>query len=464
MSIKAVIFDWDGVLVNSVSSYFAVFRRILEKHGGTFREEYHNRFNGPTIQEIFQTVKDEQQLSFDVDEAVRERNAILDQELRNAPLFTHAADVIAALRARGLKTAVASGAPRSQIDQNLITGTLQMDAVITAEDVTQGKPHPEVYLRAAERLGVRPEECIAVEDSPVGVQAARKAGMQVIGITHTTTAEALAEADRVITDLRALEWHADRTRPHVAALIQARLGSSRFPEKVLQRINGVPMLQFLVSRLRRARGLDGVVIATTTNPKDDPLVAFCKEQDWMVFRGSEDDVLDRYYQAAKAFGIGTVIRITADCPLVDPAIVDQLIDDFQKGGADYVCNVHPPTYPDGMDVEVFSFDALERAWKISREKPNLALVTGHILNHPDQFKIRNVRNDQDLSAYRLTVDYPQDLEMVSKLCSLIRKDSFGLRDIMAALADHPELRELNAKFKRNEGMILDMQKYAGKKP
>ncbi len=459
--IKAVIFDWDGVLVNSVPSYFAAFKKVLANHKARFLPEYYHRFNGPTIREIFEIVQKEQQLTFDVNEAVRERDALLDEALRNAPLFPHAQELVQALRARGLKTAIASGAPRKQIDAKLVND-LQMDAVVTAEDVRQGKPHPEVYLHAAEMLGVLPSECIVLEDSPVGIQAAKSAGMKVIAITHTTTADALADANAIITNLNEAFQHIS-TKPRVVAVVQARLGSSRFPEKILKDIRGIPMLQFLVSRLQKVSKITDIIIATTDNPKDDKLATFCTARGWKFFRGSEEDVLDRYYQTAKTFDADVIVRITGDCPLSDPSIIDQVIADFEKGGADYVCNVKPPTYPDGLDVEVLSFDALERAWKISREKPNLALVTGHIWNHPDQFRMRNVRNEKDLSSYRFTVDYPEDLDFVNRLCSLL-PENFTFKDMISAIEEHPELRDLNARFKRNEGMLFDMKKLAeGKK-
>jgi HAD superfamily hydrolase (TIGR01509 family) len=459
MSVRAVIFDWDGVLVDSVPAYFAAFKKVLAKHGAAFLPEYNNRFNGPTIQEIFQTVKDEQHLTFDVDQAVRERDELMDAALRDAPLFPGAKETINALAKQGIKVAIASGAPRKQIDLKLAREVLQMGVIVTAEDVARGKPDPQVYLRAAELLSIPPQDCLAVEDAPAGIEAAQRAGMHAIAITNTLDANKLRAADAIISRIDELQQHLG---PRVAAIIQARLGSGRFPNKVLQPINGTPMLQFLINRLRRARTLHSRIIATTTETRDDQLVSFCAEHGWQVFRGSEDDVLDRYYQAAKAFRTDVIVRITADCPLIDPAIVDRLVEDFRTGGADYVCNIHPPTYPDGLDVEVFSFDALERAWKLSREKPNLALVTGHILKNPDQFSIRNVRNAEDLSAYRFTVDYPEDLELVSRLCALLGNDSFGLRDLMSALGKHPELRELNARFKRNEGMIADMKKYGAK--
>src|SRR6266404_2327957 len=146
-------------------------------------------------------------------------------------------------------------------------------------------------------------------------------------------------------------------------VVQARMGSTRFPNKVLRPVAGVPLIELLLSRLSRAKRVDQIVLATPEDVRNEPLVAHARKLGFAVYQGSEKDVLDRYYHAASVHKPDAVVRITGDCPLVDPALVDALIGDYENGGADYVSNTLAPTYPDGLDVEVFSFAALERAWK-----------------------------------------------------------------------------------------------------
>jgi spore coat polysaccharide biosynthesis protein SpsF len=148
----------------------------------------------------------------------------------------------------------------------------------------------------------------------------------------------------------------------IVALIQARMGSSRFPGKVLQDLAGRPMLWHVVNRVRKAEKVDKVVVATTDRDVDDPVARFCAQEDVACFRGDEQDVLDRFYQAAKANHADVVVRITADCPLIDGAVIDKVLERFQRGDCDYACNIIRYTYPDGLDAEVCSFAALERAW------------------------------------------------------------------------------------------------------
>jgi spore coat polysaccharide biosynthesis protein SpsF (cytidylyltransferase family) len=152
------------------------------------------------------------------------------------------------------------------------------------------------------------------------------------------------------------------------AIIQARMGSTRLPGKVLMDLAGEPMLVRVVNRVRRAERLDEVVVATTASPSDDPIFEGCRQRGWAVERGSEKDVLDRYYRAARAHHADVVVRITADCPFVDAGLIDQVVGAFLGGGYDYVSNVlEPRTYPRGLDVEVFRFSALEKAWQEDRD-------------------------------------------------------------------------------------------------
>lgn len=237
----------------------------------------------------------------------------------------------------------------------------------------------------------------------------------------------------------------------IAAIIQARMGSTRVPGKVLLDIRGHPMLWHVVNRVRQVRSLDQVLVATSDGSSDDPIAAFCEQEGIPCFRGSEDDVLDRYYQAAKWIGADVVVRITADCPLVDPSIVDDVVRCFVEGDYDYVSNTDPPTFPDGLDAEVFSFDALERAWREARWQSEREHVTPYMRKHPELFRIGNLTYEENLAGMRWTVDEPQDLEFVRAVYDHLGSTSFGMADVLDILKKRPELAEINASIGRNEG-------------
>lgn len=227
------------------------------------------------------------------------------------------------------------------------------------------------------------------------------------------------------------------------AIIQARMGSTRLPGKVLKLLNGEPMLSRVVKRVRRAAGVDEVLIATTTEPRDDALTDLCAREGWPCFRGSEHDVLDRYYLAAKEARATVVVRITADCPLIDPGIASSVIEGLELQGSDYCSNVFPRTYPRGLDVEAFTFAALETAW---REDGNLAWrehVTQFIVRQPERFAMSNLTGDDDYSALRWTVDTPEDFAFAEKVCAHFPNDDFSWEDVLAVLAQHPDWAALN---------------------
>jgi glutamate-1-semialdehyde 2,1-aminomutase/spore coat polysaccharide biosynthesis protein SpsF len=219
-------------------------------------------------------------------------------------------------------------------------------------------------------------------------------------------------------------------------------------------VAGHPMLWHVIYRIRQARLVDQVVVATTTLPADDAVAAFAKAHNITVFRGSEDDTLDRYYQAAKAIGADTVVRISGDCPLVDPTVIDLVIQVFQGGNYDYVSNTLHYTYPDGLDVEAFSFSSLEKAWREARLPAEREHVTSYI-RASGRFRIANVRNEEHLSARNLrwTVDDPADLEFVREVYRYLGKENsnFGMNEVLRLLDDHPELLEINRGIVRNEG-------------
>ncbi len=237
----------------------------------------------------------------------------------------------------------------------------------------------------------------------------------------------------------------------IVAIVQARMGSTRLPGKVLAEINGRPMLHYTLTRTQQAKKLDGVILATSTGKSDDEVMRFSNEFGVQCFRGSEDDVLDRYYQASRHVGARIIVRITADCPLIDPEIIDQVIDVYEGGDYDYVTNTLPCTYPDGLDVEVFSFGALARAWREAKWLSEREHVTPYIRKHPELFRLGNIMHNEDLSAMRWTVDEPQDLEFVRSVYRHIMRVSFGMDDVLNLLKREPGLTQINVGIGRNEG-------------
>lgn len=236
------------------------------------------------------------------------------------------------------------------------------------------------------------------------------------------------------------------------AIIQARMSSTRLPGKIMADLEGRPLLARVVERARAARSLDQVTVATTDCAADDRVAEFCKIEQIPVFRGSEDDVLDRFHQAAEKFHANVVVRLTADCPLLDPAVIDRVVRSFQQGHYDYVSNTLEPTYPDGLDTEVFSAAALEKAWREAKLKSEREHVTPYIWKNPGLFRLLNVKNDTDLSGLRWTVDEPQDLELVRRIYrDLSVKGIFGMGDVLDASRRHQEWKDINAAFSRNEG-------------
>lgn len=246
----------------------------------------------------------------------------------------------------------------------------------------------------------------------------------------------------------------------IGIIIQARMGSTRLPGKMAKKILGKTILELVIFRLKKIKNLAKIILATTENKADDILEGISKQNKIKVFRGSEDDVLDRYYQAAKKFGIDPIVRITADCPVLDWQICDEVINFYLQNKYDYVSNVSPPTFPDGFDVEVFSFKALANAWSNAKLKSEREHVTPYIANHPEIFKIGNlVRNGNDLSGLRLTLDEKVDLILLRNIYSALYKKNnyFVLSDILNLFQKKPELLKINQKIKRNEGLLKSLR-------
>jgi glutamate-1-semialdehyde aminotransferase/spore coat polysaccharide biosynthesis protein SpsF (cytidylyltransferase family) len=246
----------------------------------------------------------------------------------------------------------------------------------------------------------------------------------------------------------------------VLAIVQARMSSTRLPGKVLADVRGRPMLWRVVSRLRRARLLDRVLVATSENPADSAIARFCEQEDVLCFRGSETDVLDRYYQAARAQCADVVVRITSDCPLIDPIVVDRVVRRFLEGRFDYVSNAIRYTYPDGLDTEVFSFTALEQAWREATKRSEREHVTPYLRSA--KFRVANVDNDCLLPrSLRWTVDEPADLEFVRKVYDgFPGNDHFGMKEVLNFLSHESGVQELNASVLTNEGYCRSLYQEA----
>lgn len=236
------------------------------------------------------------------------------------------------------------------------------------------------------------------------------------------------------------------------AIIQARCGSSRFPEKVFADLSGHPLIWHVVNRVRNAIYVDDVVVATTINSVDDKLYEWCVANSIPVTRGSENDVLNRFYETAKKYKADVIVRITADDPFKEPNLIDEAISTLVAETADYVCNNFPPTYPEGLDVEVLTFDALEKQELNSTSDYEREHVTQYIYHHPQDFKMHNLSNDKDLSYLRWTIDTKTDFEMVRLIYDGVYTSDnniFHIDDILHFLKDNPEVAFMNSNVKRS---------------
>ncbi len=245
----------------------------------------------------------------------------------------------------------------------------------------------------------------------------------------------------------------------VLALVQARYSSTRLPGKVLLPLAGKPMLVQQIERIRRAKNIKTVVVATSQHPSDDIVAKTCADNAIACIRGDLENVLDRFYQAARHYKADIIVRLTGDCPLVDHYVIDSVVDFFKAGLYDYVSNVHPPTFPDGLDVEVFSFEALERAWNEAVLPSHTEHVTPFFSDPENSFVCGNVKHSQDLSAMRWTVDEPEDYQFVSTIYQKLytKKPDFVMHDILSFLRQHPVLQDLNKRFERNEGLKKSLE-------
>jgi spore coat polysaccharide biosynthesis protein SpsF len=244
----------------------------------------------------------------------------------------------------------------------------------------------------------------------------------------------------------------------VVAVVQARVGATRLRGKTTADIEGKPLIEHVFDRARACRSVDEVVLATTRQSEDKALLRVAARCGVATYAGSTADVLDRFYQAAARFHADTIVRITADDPFKDPQVIDQVVARFQSGGLDYASNTIEPSYPEGLDVEVFSRAALNRAWRDATLRSDREHVTPYIWRQPQLFQVANVRLNRDLSHLRWTLDYPDDLQFARAVYGrLYRGRIFGMSDMLELLAQEPELALLNNGFQRNAGYIASLE-------
>ena len=236
----------------------------------------------------------------------------------------------------------------------------------------------------------------------------------------------------------------------LVAVVQSRMGSTRLPGKVMKEICGKPMLLLMLERLSQAKLIDEIVVATTTNSNDDVIFELAKKNGYNVFRGSEFDCLDRHYRVAIEYNAAYIAKITPDCPLIDPQIVDKVLDYFLKNvnNYDYVSNAHPPSWPDGLDLEVFHVATLEKAYREATESSHREHTTTYIWSNPEKFRIGNVVNPDGRNlfmSHRWTVDFPEDFEFVKKIYEdLYNNKIFLMEEILLLLEKRPDISKINS--------------------
>lgn len=245
------------------------------------------------------------------------------------------------------------------------------------------------------------------------------------------------------------------------AIVQARLGSTRLPGKILMPLRGKPMLWHIVNRVRSAPSVAEVVVATTDELRDAPVVAFCKDAGIGCFAGSETDVLDRFYQTATRFRADPVLRITGDCPLADPGVIEQVLAMYATGAYDHVgvatgagaLHETQGRFPDGLDAECFSYAALERAWKEATATSDREHVTPYIWREPGRFRVGTLRPDSDYSHLRWTVDNADDFRFITRVYDALYSDTrvFCMPDVLKFLADNPDATAINTSAIGHEG-------------
>ena len=240
---------------------------------------------------------------------------------------------------------------------------------------------------------------------------------------------------------------------NIVTVIQARMGSSRFPGKVMKPLCGAPLLQRMVERVAAAEHAGIIVVAIPTAPEDDEIEKWCREANIHCFRGDENDLLDRHYQAGLLHNADAVVKIPSDCPLIDPQIIDMVLSAWKKVAdrIDYAGNLHPPTWPDGNDVEVVSMKALKKGWQEAQRPLEREHTTPYFWENPATFKLMNIAWDSGLNyamSHRWTIDYPEDYTFINRVYEELysAEQHFSLEDILNLLEKKPEIMEINAQY------------------
>lgn len=239
----------------------------------------------------------------------------------------------------------------------------------------------------------------------------------------------------------------------VIAIVQARMTSTRLPGKVLKKLAGKTVIWHVFNQLSFSQKINKIILATSTDPSDDLLEEWAIKNNKNFFRGDLDNVLKRFYDTAKKFNGEVIVRITADCPLIDPKVVDKVVEKFINGDYDYLSNTNPPTFPDGLDTEVFTFNALKEANENAKLKSELEHVTPYIRNHPEKFKLGNFSGTTNYENYRWTLDNPEDYKFLTAIFdNLYKENSFiDHKAVLKFISQNKELLKINSKIKRNEG-------------
>ena len=236
----------------------------------------------------------------------------------------------------------------------------------------------------------------------------------------------------------------------IVATIQARMGSSRLPGKILEDANGAPMLQRMVERVRRSKHIQDVMVATTTRPEDDKTEAACQAMGVSFYRGSSEDVLARVVEAAQSAKADLIVQLTGDCPVIDPQLMDMVIQYYLDHSFDYVCNFLKRTLPRGTETQVYSLKLLEGVERSTQELAHREHVSLYIYEHPEKYKLGNVEAEPSLSRpdLRLTLDTPEDLALLQAIYKRLypQKPDFGLADVISFLDKNPEIKFLNAEI------------------
>jgi len=239
----------------------------------------------------------------------------------------------------------------------------------------------------------------------------------------------------------------------ISVLIQARIGSKRFPAKVLEKIGKKPLLWYVINRVKQVKGVEQIILTTTRKKEDRVLEKIARKSSILFFAGCTNDVLNRFYQCSKIFHADPIIRITGDCPLIDSKLIENCLNFYKKHNYDYVTNTLEPTFPDGLDVEIFSFNSLKKAAKYTKSKSEREHVTPYIRNNK-KFKRYNFVHKKNYSKFRWSVDEKKDLKFVKKVYSFMKpKTVFYMNDIIVLISKNPRLLEINSGILRNQGHL-----------